>query len=134
MKPESLYNNGMRPLMYSRTEAERSNIGWQRMGENICYFQNTTKRKAGGAFYTLSFTVTFRHDNDDVYFAHCYPYTYSDCQKYLNKICTIANKDRIRKTTLCKTLAGNDCDMVIITNFYSTPEAISMRKAIVLSA
>ena len=34
---------------------------------------------------------------------------------------------------LCKTLAGNDVDMLIITNFTSYPEAIAMRKAVVLT-
>jgi cytosolic carboxypeptidase protein 2/3 len=35
---------------------------------------------------------------------------------------------------LCRTLAGNDCDMVIITNFASKPEDIAFRKAVVLTS
>lgn len=35
---------------------------------------------------------------------------------------------------LCKTLAGNDCEMVIITNFASRPEEIAVRRAIVLTS
>ena len=34
---------------------------------------------------------------------------------------------------MCKTLAGNDVEMLIVTNFASTPEAISHRKAVVLT-
>ena len=34
---------------------------------------------------------------------------------------------------LCKSLAGNDIDMLIITNFASYPEAIAVRKAIILT-
>ena len=34
---------------------------------------------------------------------------------------------------MCKTLAGNDVEMLIVTNFASTPENISHRKAIVLT-
>lgn len=30
--------------------------------------------------YTLTFTLTFPHDDDEVYLANCYPYTYSDLQ------------------------------------------------------
>lgn len=30
--------------------------------------------------YTLTFNIEFPHDNDSVYFAHSYPYTYSDLQ------------------------------------------------------
>lgn len=39
-----------------------------------------------------------------------------------------------RKTVLCKSLAGNDVEMLIITNFKSEPEEISIRKAIILTA
>lgn len=31
-------------------------------------------------YYTLTFNIDFPHDNDTVYFAHSYPYTYSDLQ------------------------------------------------------
>ena len=81
----------------------------------------------------MSFKIQFKYDNDEVYFAYCYPYTYSDCQKHLNKICTYANRDKVRRATLCKTLAGNDCDMLIITNFSSTPEDIAERPAVILT-
>ncbi len=35
---------------------------------------------------------------------------------------------------MCKTLAGNDCEMVIITNFSSRPEEIAIRRAIILTS
>lgn len=91
------------------------------------------KKKSGGYYFTLTFTIEFKHDNDEVYFAHCYPYTYSDLVKFINKNCTVANKDKIRKTSLCKTIAGNDCEMVIVTSFYSDPEEIATRKAVIIS-
>jgi len=34
---------------------------------------------------------------------------------------------------LCKSLAGTDVEMLIVTNFASTPEAISHRKAVILT-
>lgn len=37
-------------------------------------------------FYTLSFSYTFKYENDTVYFSQCYPYTYSDLKLYLEKI------------------------------------------------
>ena len=48
--------------------------------------------------------------------------------------CTYENKDKVRKTVLCKSLAGNDVDMLIVTNFGSAPEDIAIRKAIILTA
>lgn len=35
MKPDSLYNHGMRPLMYSETEAKKYGKGWQRHGNDV---------------------------------------------------------------------------------------------------
>ena len=29
-------------------------------------------------YYTLTFTYDFEYDDDTVFFAYCYPYTYSD--------------------------------------------------------
>lgn len=40
VKSGSLYNEGMRPLMYSDIDATESKIGWRRCGENIAYFKN----------------------------------------------------------------------------------------------
>lgn len=40
IKSDSLYNEGMRPLMYSTTEAKNKQIGWRRCGDNIIYFKN----------------------------------------------------------------------------------------------
>lgn len=40
VKSGSLYNEGMRPLMYSDVDAKESKIGWRRCGENIAYFKN----------------------------------------------------------------------------------------------
>jgi hypothetical protein len=40
MKPDSNYKMGMRPLIYSVKEAETNQIGWQRDGVNIAYYQS----------------------------------------------------------------------------------------------
>lgn len=34
-------------------------------------------------YFTLSFTFTAQHDDDVVHFAHCFPFTYTDLQVYL---------------------------------------------------
>lgn len=76
----------MKPLMYSTIDAKTSSIGWRRCGENISYFKNEDVSVSHDdddeydGFYTLTFNIEFPHDNDTVYFAHSYPYTYSDLQ------------------------------------------------------
>lgn len=54
--------------------------------------------------------------------------------KHLECICSNTNKDKVRRAPLCKTLAGNDCDMIIVTNFSSAAEDIAERSAIVLTS
>lgn len=70
VKPDSLYNHGMKVLSYSIKNADVHHIGWRRVGKNINYSQNNYKRKGAGNYYTLSFTMTFDYDDDSVYFAH----------------------------------------------------------------
>jgi hypothetical protein len=38
VKPESSYNEGMKPLLYSVRAAKDEQIGWARDGMNICYY------------------------------------------------------------------------------------------------
>ena len=40
----------------------------------------------------------------------------------------------MRRKTLCQTIAGNNCDMLIVTTFQSDPEAIKARKGVVISS
>jgi len=128
----------MKPLVYSKKESESGDgqgIGWYRDGNNICYFENSLKKKTGGFYHTLSFEMKFSHDDDVVFLAHCYPYTYSDCTAMLDdQVMLSSSSNRVRRTTLCQTIAGNDCEMLIITNYDSKPEEIAVRKAIVITS
>ena len=38
MKPDSNYNQGMKPLVYSERKAKEQDIGWYRDGVNIAYY------------------------------------------------------------------------------------------------
>ena len=99
----------MKPYVYSEKGNKLYNTGWSQEGENISYigyfsqqitsdiiynnqkYLNTLiifiiyiirKKK----FYKLSFTYTFEHDNDSVYFATCIPYTYSELLKFIKTL------------------------------------------------
>lgn len=134
MKPDSLYNHGMQPLMYSDADA-RNGKGWQRVGKDICYYQNSLKKKFAGHYYTLTFSVKFDHDNDTVYFAHSYPYTYTDLQRYLSNLENDSlAKNRFRRKMLCQTNAGNQIDVLTITTFSDPEQALKQKKGIILSA
>lgn len=122
-KPDSLFNLGMRPALYSCYDAMNKGVGWIRAGSDISYYSNSfvrgnTAGEGMSCYYTLSFTIEFQNPKDTVLIAYSYPYTYSD---YKSHICKILEKSSssniIRKTKLCQTLSGVDCDLLVITKF-----------------
>ena len=40
-KPDSQYSVGMKPVLYSETEAQLSGTGWTRAGSEMAYFKDT---------------------------------------------------------------------------------------------
>ena len=135
IKPDSLFNHGMRPLMYSDAMAKKNGRGWIRTGNDICYYQNSMKRKNQGYYYTLTWQCQFDAEKDTVYLTHSYPYTFTDLQRYLNTLeADPKRKNRMRRRTLCQSIAGNNCDMLVITTFQSDHESIKNRKGIALSS
>eukprot|EP00347_Sterkiella_histriomuscorum_P009421 403341278 len=113
VKPESSFNDGMKPIMYSKKYSDQQQIGWFRVGEDISYYQSSGTRQRyfqqllgiesyqeTSQIFTLSFKIQFKYDNDEVYMAYCFPYTYTDCQKLLSKLCQPKTKDRVKRTLL----------------------------------
>lgn len=43
MKNKSLYNQGMKLLLYSERAAQEDGVGWKRTGSNIRYYQNCSQ-------------------------------------------------------------------------------------------
>ncbi|XP_056373676.1 cytosolic carboxypeptidase 3 isoform X2 [Hyla sarda] len=134
MKPTSLYNQGMRPLMYSEIDADSQQVGWRRIGDEIKYYRNGSGR-GGQTHYSLSWTFTFPHSGDTCYFAHCYPYTYSNLQDYLARIANDPERSRYCKIrVLCHSLAGNIVYVLTITNPTAATKDPKKKKAIILTA
>lgn len=142
-KPDSLFNFGMKVSIYSEimakgTDEEGSDgRGWFRGGERISYYCNGIKKDVGytsKGYYTMSFSYKFQHDHDSVYFAFCYPYTYSDLMADIFEIESDAGRRAIcSRKSLCKTLAGNDCELLTITE-KGDFEKMQKKKAVVISA
>jgi len=134
-KRKSLYRHGLRPLLYSEVDAKKHNIGWRRTGNEIKYYKNNVS-EGGRQYFSLTWTFQFPHDRDTCYFAHCYPYTYSNLQEYLVAISKDPMKSKFCKIhILCHSLAGNIVHVLTITN---PPESESgkdtKRKAVILTA
>ena len=119
MKSNSLYNSGMKPCFYSEIDAKTKKIGWRREGFDIKYFRNNTQRPdSHRPFYSLTFSFEFLNGPEDkCYFAHCYPYTYTMLQNYLQDIADHPAKSKIcKQRILCKSLGGNIAYVLTITN------------------
>lgn len=95
---DSLFNHGMRVLIYSVKAHEKHGTGWVRGGKNLSYTPNTIPRVSlilgliskenmpDKTFRTFSFEYDYEYDYDRVFFAYSHPYTYSDLCDYLDRI------------------------------------------------
>ncbi|KAM4874486.1 cytosolic carboxypeptidase 3 isoform 2-T2 [Thomomys bottae] len=132
-KPASLYNRGMRPLFYSEKEAQLHRVGWRRIGEQIKYYKSQQGRD-GRQLFSLTWTFQFPHSQDTCYFAHCYPYTYSNLQDYLSAIHSDPVRSKFCKIrVLCPTLARNMVYVLTITTPWKNADG-RRRKAVILTA
>jgi len=136
-KPDSLFNHGMKPLIYSENKAKEENVGWFRDGYDIGYYANGIKRenlKFYKSYYTFTFSYDFESDNDTVYFAYSYPYTYTNCKQDLMAIERDPRKSKFWAVkTLCLSLAGNKWDYLTVTN-RDTDETKEKKKGVIITA
>ncbi|XP_032751000.1 cytosolic carboxypeptidase 4 [Rattus rattus] len=125
-KPNSQFNYGMQPTLYSVKEALLGRHAWIRTGSEICYYKNHYLQNAaamdgasGKRYYTLTFAVTFPHNEDACYLAYHYPYTYSTLMTHLEILERSIDRREVyfRHDVLCQTLGGNPCPLVTITAF-----------------
>lgn len=69
---------------------------------------------------SLSFSYTFEHENDTVFFSYFQPYTLSDLQDLLFALKTRYQEDYLNSVLkvqkLCETLGGNPCYILTITS------------------
>uniref|UniRef100_A0A8C6Q8X7 Cytosolic carboxypeptidase 2 n=1 Tax=Nannospalax galili TaxID=1026970 RepID=A0A8C6Q8X7_NANGA len=134
LKPKSLYAVGMKPLMYSQLDATTYHIGWRREGHEIKYYKSNMD-DGQQPLYCLTWTIQFPHDQDTCFFAHFYPYTYTDLQYYLLSVANNSIQSQFCKLrALCRSLAGNTVYLLTITNPSRSPQEAAAKKAVVLSA
>ncbi|XP_049430356.1 cytosolic carboxypeptidase 4 isoform X2 [Epinephelus fuscoguttatus] len=119
-KSNSQFNYGMQPVLYSVKEALEGRPHWVRTGTEICYYRNNfcpAQCKRRTTFYTLTFTITFEHNEDVCYLAYHYPYTYSALKAHLKVLKKSVDPTKVffQQQILCGSLAGNSCPLVTIT-------------------
>jgi cytosolic carboxypeptidase protein 2/3 len=89
-KADSLFNYGMKISVYSQKRADEENgESWYKGCDKISYYSNGIKKDNhyySKGYYTASFEYKFLYDDDVVYFAYAFPYTYSDLMQDLFEI------------------------------------------------
>jgi len=136
--------------MFSEQEGKHSGLGWHRalLAEEITYLPCTmhkppksSRAEASPAlgpdpdtlqllqpsdfYYILSFSLTFLHEDDVVYLAQSYPYPYSFLRESVQR--WSSNTNRVCAQPLCRTLNGNICDVLTITDFSHNPASLTSR-------
>jgi len=128
----------MQPVMYSEVDAKSQHLGWRRAGFNITYFKTPLRRadtRQEAYYYGLTWSFTFQHAHDTCYFAHCYPYTYSDMQDHLHSLLSHPEKALFcKQRTLCYSIAGNPLPILTITSPVSSPHENQVKRAVVVTA
>ncbi|KAL7643784.1 UNVERIFIED_CONTAM: hypothetical protein RMT77_005790 [Armadillidium vulgare] len=129
-KPNSEFNFGMKPVIFSVKDSLLGRTAWVRTGYDICYHKNhfaripknsensKFRKGTGKSYYTVSMTLKFPHSNDVVYLAYHYPYTFTKLQTFLSSLDSVKLSDKLfyRNQTLCQTLNGNAVPLLTITN------------------
>ena len=137
-KKTSLYNQGMKPLIYT------TETGWVREGDQIIYYKNLKKSDQEketlfDGLYSLTWvwqlptekarkselkserkteqkTEQKSERKSDIpkqaYFAHCYPYQYSDLKRYIFKN---LNQTVAKIRLACQSVAQNPVYIITIT-------------------
>jgi hypothetical protein len=135
-KADSQYKKGLRPLMYS-TKLE----SWNRSCNNVQYqpnnlgkMQSNTHGTALRPYFTLEFSFQASCDDDELYFAHCYPYTLTDHWKHMASIqSSPAGLMYMSRSLLCYSEGGNPCEVVTI-NETLPADQVDERPVIVLTS
>ncbi|KAJ9507713.1 hypothetical protein QJQ45_019104, partial [Haematococcus lacustris] len=135
VKDDSLYQEGMQPLVHSAAAQRDSGRGWHRAGHHIAYYRNRIKRSKSKYYSTLSFTITAEADYDTLHCAHCYPLTYTDLQRHLKVLEGRPScRTCLQRSQLCTSLAGNSVDLLTITAHTDRPEVMRRRRGVLISA
>jgi ribosomal protein L32 len=136
VKGASLYNQGMQVAVHSQHSLSSEGHGWFRGGEEVSYFPNHYRREHVSAktYYSMTFTYVFTESHDTVFFAYAVPYTYTQLNDFLKTIESDSTRCQfVTRKTLCRTLAGNKCEYLTITN-PGTRDEIDSRRGVVVSA
>eukprot|EP00742_Colponemidia_sp_Colp-10_P006393 GILJ01006851.1.p1 GENE.GILJ01006851.1~~GILJ01006851.1.p1 ORF type:complete len:1123 (+),score=176.22 GILJ01006851.1:301-3369(+) len=132
---------GVSRLSLSGVDCERDRcVDGGGEGGQGCVYQPTSWYPAADCFrpgvryFTLSFTYTFQHSNDTVFFAHCIPYTHRYLLQRLKSIEDSTPAGICQRSVLCRTIEGRPVDVLTITNPSGDPEREAKKRGVIITA
>ena len=140
LRKTTKYCYGIKIWVYSKEKDINEKISWHHTKERVLYYKNNLYRLNKGNrqnYYTLSFNYTSEYDNDEVYFANCIPYTYTDLMKDLNYYTKYENNKYpfFHRKKLCETLGGNEIEYITINHsMLNYNSELNKKKGIILIA
>ena len=121
LRKRTKYCYGIKIWVYTKLTNINEKKTWHHTKEEVKYYKNNLYRLHKGNrqyYYTLSFDYTSKYDNDEIYFANCIPFTYTDLINDLNYYTKNENIKYpfFHRKTLCQTIGGNDIEYITINN------------------
>ncbi|XP_078723658.1 cytosolic carboxypeptidase 6 isoform X3 [Lampetra fluviatilis] len=106
-KTRSLYRDGMTPVVKSTSRPQ-----WTRLpGKHVFYYRSPEHRGR----YVVSFAFCFDREEDEYQFAYCFPYTYSQLQRYLDAL-QARGLDYVHRELLGLSMQQRRLDLLTITS------------------
>ena len=139
LRKSTKYCYGVKIYVYSKKLNTEKEISWHHTNENVLYYKNNLykiQNKKRFDFYTLSFDYTFKYNDDEIFFANCIPYTYTDLNLNLNFFTKFENTKYqfFYRKKLCNTLSGNDVEYLIINSNIPNKKTTIKKNGIVIIA
>jgi len=115
-KKHSLYSQGMQVCVSKRGGGYK----WGKGGHDIKYSLSRVVKKriqSVKRYYNqLSFSFDLDPQGDKVYFAYCYPYTYSNLYAFLRSSELQSKDEFCKEEQFCSALSGLDVPMLTVTS------------------
>eukprot|EP00297_Palpitomonas_bilix_P006051 CAMPEP_0113883720 /NCGR_PEP_ID=MMETSP0780_2-20120614/9779_1 /TAXON_ID=652834 /ORGANISM="Palpitomonas bilix" /LENGTH=423 /DNA_ID=CAMNT_0000871101 /DNA_START=74 /DNA_END=1345 /DNA_ORIENTATION=+ /assembly_acc=CAM_ASM_000599 len=104
-KTKSLYRDGMSPVVRSESRQK-----WERIPSKSVFYYRSPRHKMN---YVMSFLFQFDQADEIYSFAYCYPYSYSDLQRYLLAL-EMRQMSFFSRDLLTRTVQGRRLDLLTI--------------------
>lgn len=114
IKKTLMFLDGVRPVAYSTKANQHQGTQWQFVGDNVSYGKSYITREIAGNpvqyknYYCLSFTLNLEYQDDLIYIALNFPYTYTRMVRQIDLLMTSCPESvEITRKVMCHSISNN---------------------------